>query len=241
MTIELHETTVTRNTAIVTQFVATFSVPTAGDFLKVQFVTNSNTVLAAPSGWTLRYSNTLYPAKFYVYYKVCDGSEGTSATWTLTTPGQRNAGQCQRFTGVNATTPWDVANSVLTSNASAGTIVIPSVVAVSAGAMLVSGAAADITAAALTHPGGWTETDNSGNTGTKMQSAAQLFTATPGATGTITWTISTAATGRTGWACALRPAFPTIATAGALGSATPVESTIGADGPVTVRAPRVSS
>jgi hypothetical protein len=201
------ETTITRNTGAVTQFSATFKKPDAGDLLKVQFITNGNTVLTPPAGWILRYSNTAFLVKFYVYYRVCDGTEGTSAVWTLTGVAARNAGQCQRITGVDRSTPWDAPDSIVSSNAILNTIVIPGIVTATPRALLVTGVGADLTASTLTGPAGWIEDDDSGGTLSKMQAVAHKTQAAPGDSGPITWTISTTGQGRIGWIGALRPAI----------------------------------
>lgn len=238
MTIRLLETTITRNTAAVTQFVATFSKPNPGDLLKVQLLTNGNAVLAVPAGWVLRYANETYPAKFYVYYRICDGTEGTSAAWTLGPAAERNAGSCQRFSGVDPKSPWDTGDSVLVSNAIANTIVIPAIKVPSAGAMILSGAGADITAATLTPPPDIIEDDDSGGTGTKMQATGHFYTPVPITFGPISWGISASPTARTGWLGALRPALsPESLTASRTTEAAntgPVQATLGADGPIVV-------
>ena len=109
------------------------------------------------------------------------------------------------YRGVNNTTPLDstVATAVNASY-TATSITAPSVTTASNGAMLIGGIGFDSSSGAATPPGGWTERWET-PAGGQITEQADRTQATAGATGTTTWTLSTAKAVAV-WRTALKPA-----------------------------------
>lgn len=181
----------------------------AGDVLVAAITADLSPTVTAPAGWTPIVnglginSSASSGAKVFSYYHVVGASDPASYTWTLGTAVKWGAG-VTAYRGVNNATPLDstVATAVNTTY-SATSITAPGITTATNGAMLIGGIGFDSSSPAATPPGGWTERWES--TGGQIAELADGVQATAGASGTATWTFSTAkAVGV--WRTALKPA-----------------------------------
>lgn len=143
----------------------------------------SSTAVTAPSGLT-ELSNTTNTIRFITYYRVCDGTEGSSFTWSLNQPTGWAVG-CSRFSGCDAT-PSDATASVNTGSDSSAECT--SVTTATANAMVVALVGANRSTLSFTEADGMTEAwEISGNRATTLNYVAQ---ASAGATGDKTISMS---------------------------------------------------
>ena len=132
---------------------------TAGDILIATIVVRpSSAVIGIPSGWTKR-TDTVQSSdvtmRMATYYKFTTSASEGSTTWTLGGAHTGIAGAILRFSGVDTTTPFDVADTTATS--SAGYVhTAPSITPVSANTVLVT-SHAFFTSSTWTPPAGMTE------------------------------------------------------------------------------------
>jgi PKD repeat protein len=178
----------------------------AGDVLVAQVTADNNpTMSTVPPGWTpvLAQLNVTTGARVFVYYRVVVAGEPLSHTFTLSAP-QRWGAVVGSFRGVDTVDPFDTAATTKTDlTYSARSLTLPEVVTTTPGAMLVGGVGFDNRTVAVTPPLDWTEIGESTN-GQVAQLSVQARPVA-GATGTATWSFSTAAAAG-GWLRALRPA-----------------------------------
>ena len=178
----------------------------AGDVVVASFTADNNPTVAAPAGWTPVVTG-LKPnagaAVFAYYHVVAAGEAGSSVAWSLSAA-QKWGGGMTAFRGVDTAQPLDVptASTAVNSSGTATSVAVPGVTTVTPGAMLVGGLGADGSSSSTNPPAGWTESfDSLGG-----QMAEQAFAPKPaaGATGPVTWTVSS---GRAlaVWLTALRP------------------------------------
>jgi len=178
---------------------------TAGDVLVACVATNGATVTATgvPAGWAPIAAVTARAnPKVFGYYRVAGAAEPASYSWVLSASVTAGAG-IARYSGVDVSNPLDGAASTATG-VSATTAVIPGVTTTADNAMLVGCAGANSSAASLgiATPAGMTEVwDVAG----KRHEVADGLQAVAGATGSRTWTLSSAREWA-GWLVALRPA-----------------------------------
>lgn len=94
----------------------------AGEFLTTAVTTAGGYTLNTLSGWTLlgTSTGTGTGVELWVYYKIATGSEPSSYTWTVTSA-TTIAITCQRWSGINITTPVD---SYTANNGNGGTSTI---------------------------------------------------------------------------------------------------------------------
>ncbi|MDQ0755116.1 PKD domain-containing protein [Arthrobacter sp. B3I4] len=181
----------------------------AGDVLVASITADLAPTATAPAGWTAIVnglginSSSSSGAKVFSYYHVVGTSDPGSYSWTLSTAVKWGAG-VTAYRGVNNTTPLDssVATAVNTSY-SATSITAPSITTASNGAMLIGGVGFDSGSPGATPPSGWTERWEA--SGGQIGEAADKPQATAGASGTATWTFSTAKAVAV-WQTALKPA-----------------------------------
>jgi PKD repeat protein len=178
----------------------------AGDVLVASFTADQNpTVSAAPAGWTAIVTNLSIStgARVFAYYKVVGSADPSSYSWTLNTAAKWGGG-VTAYRGVNNSTPLDsgVATAVNTTYL-ATSIAAPSITTASNNAMLIGGVGFDSSSPAATAPSGWTERWEA--TAAQIAEQADRLQATAGATGTATWTFSTAKAVAV-WRTALKPA-----------------------------------
>lgn len=206
--------TLVENAASATVAVTVPSGANVGELL-ICAVTGSRTAtgdtLTAPGGWqtaALVKDGSANGVVTGLYYRVADGTEAASYTWTNTagTAG-RISGSMQRVSGADTTTPMDAAATSASLTAVAGTTIdAPSLTTVTANALLVSAAAANASSSAsLTVPTGMTLINTTAGTGRRQSWASEAFP-TPGATGVRTWTVGTASLQRVAILAAIRPA-----------------------------------
>lgn len=201
------------STAATTFNVAYPSGIAAGDLLILHVVTNGGTLSATPpTGWTEVYRETTTTnPKGGVYIKVASGSE--SGTVAVTTGSTTGVAGIVRYTGVNTTTPQDVAASTVSVNTTGDlTATLPSITTVTNGSMLVMIAAANSTSKQWTGPGGATKRfDFTATLGTsKSGSLFDEIFATPGATGTQDLSMTSPGVAHWGVMLALRDATPPV-------------------------------
>ncbi|AOT03012.1 PKD domain-containing protein [Arthrobacter sp. U41] len=178
---------------------------TAGDVLVASFTADKNPTVAVPAGWTAIVNGLSIGggARVFSYYRVVGSADPTSYTWTLSTA-MKWGGGITAYTGVNTTTPLDsaVATAVNTTY-TASSITVAGITTASNGALLIGGVGFDSSNPAATAPTGWTERWES--TDGQIAEQADRIQATAGATGTATWTFSTAKA-VAAWRTALKPA-----------------------------------
>ncbi|MFJ5697011.1 PKD domain-containing protein [Arthrobacter sp. NPDC093139] len=179
---------------------------TAGDVLVASFTADKNPTAAVPAGWTAIVNGLSISsgARVFAYYRVAGASEPPTYTWTLSTAVKWGAG-VTAYRGVNNTTPLDsaVATAVNTTYR-ATSIAVPGVTTASNGSMLIGGLGFDSSNPAATPPSGWTERWET-VAGGQIAEQADRTQATAGATGTATWTFSSAKA-VAAWRTALKPA-----------------------------------
>lgn len=177
----------------------------AGDVLVPSFTADKNPTVAVPAGWTAITSGLSIGsgARVFAYYRVVDSADPSTYTWTLSTA-MKWGGGITAYTGVNTTTPLDSSVATATNTTySATSITVGSVTTASNGAMLIGGLGFDSSNPAATPPSGWTEVWET--SGGQVAEQANRVQATAGATGTDTWTFSTAKA-VAAWRTALKPA-----------------------------------
>ncbi|MEA5456675.1 PKD domain-containing protein [Sinomonas sp. JGH33] len=182
----------------------------AGDVLVASITTDLNpSVTSVPAGWTpivnglsINASATS-GARVFAYYHVAGASEPSSYLWTLSAAVKWGAG-VTAYRGVNNTTPLDTGVATAVDGTySATSITLPSITTVSSGALLIGGVGLDSVVPGISPPNGWTQCWQVA--GGQIGELADLTQATAGASGTATWTLSTArAVGA--WRTALKPA-----------------------------------
>lgn len=199
MPIAMQGTVTTFETDTGTNAVITYpSGITAGELLLVHVMVSTNAVLTTPpSGWAFYKSSaggsaTSGPSAT-IYYRVAAGTEAG----TVTFPGQSTAGRITayltRWTGVNTTTPFDTA-AVEGPRVFATTVTVPSITTVTPAAVLIHQLGISSTSSfdIDTHAG---TTKLAGSTGVgRRHSIFREDRPTAGATGTKTWTHSSANT-----------------------------------------------
>lgn len=125
--------------------------------------------------------------------------------------GGTNSGQTHTFTavllrGVHATTPIDVAASLVWSGSEGTSFTAPGMTTVTPGALVLAGVYANHSAPGLTVPTGWTQqVASAGGTGTRQLMVSKAMAAA-GATGDPAFTQAVAATGVAKWKIAIAPA-----------------------------------
>lgn len=173
-----------------------FIVPTptgfaAGDVLYCVLNVDSKSVtVTAPSGWTLDQDISTSLAlgnRTRTYWKVADGTEGASQTWTISAA-QRGSGTMLGFSGADTVAPVN-AHATQNNSTSSPSQVAPSVTPTVTGGILVCSMSAFINGS-YTPPSGMTEQSDQANVDTTT-SVATLTGMTTAATGTKTFTAST--------------------------------------------------
>lgn len=167
----------------------------AGDIaVLVGSVNNSATLTTNPSGWTQQASTfavaSAAPAlpNLYVGTRVCSGSEG-GTTVSVTHANNISAWQILTFSGVDTTTPLDIAAAIVTPDGGASTVTIPSQTIITAGAALVYAATVSGSSSTATPPSGFTESGDRGS-GTRPLTTGYKLGASAGASGAVAVTFS---------------------------------------------------
>ena len=172
-------------------------------------VTPSSATITPPSDWTLvRRLNNAGPTSnsLAVYYKVANGVEPASYTWT-TSGATFTVGGVQSFSGIDTATPIDVENGQ--STASSLSHAAPAITTTVANTMIVT-SHAFASSSTWTPPSGMTESFDrpsgaSGATGLTIEGSRVLL-AVAGSTGTKTATVAGNADAGNAHVLALRPA-----------------------------------
>src|SRR6266576_2982930 len=189
--------------------VSTIDIPyptVSANDLMVLFVAGNGTVMTTPAGWTEIFKPaTVTNPRGFLAIKKAVGTEAGNLTVTVGTAIAN--GVIEAFTGVDQTTPQDVAAAVVENTATVP-CVIPTLSTVTPNAMLVYCAAFNSSAVTCTSSG--TEDHDFTQEGTSEKSGAIYHEtdATAGATGTRTITASSARA-NFGAMIALRPAVIT--------------------------------
>lgn len=156
----------------------------AGELLLAQGIFAGGVVPdAPPTGWTLAAdADPGANISGAVWYRVADGTETGSVTFTSPNTANRATGHMQRWSGVDTTTPLDVAGVVGTATGTS--VTAPSMTTVNDGAMLIYSVGVHAsTSADITTPAGYTQVANSTGTGRRLVVFDKSQT-TAGATGT---------------------------------------------------------
>lgn len=184
-----------------------------GDLLV--WITSQTTanLIAVNAGWTERQNGVSGASSLQVWYRVAS-SEPASYT-TAARSAARAWGVMLAFSGVNATTPWDVTESAMVAGTTA--VACPAVTPVTAGAWVLSAATGlvalgviDTTASSSNTTVDVSTTSTSG-AATNMAGGSSHFAWSSGAV-TPAWTLSNTTTRTIGAALALRPAGSAAAT-----------------------------
>jgi len=162
--------------------------PVAGDYLLIIFGQNVNTMSAVPAGWTDAYSRatggTTTPVLRIYTRRAVGGETGTVA---CTTPISNTQGRMVVLSGVDETTPLDVAVQLYETTALAVHLIVPSFNTVTAGTTLLGVALHNSNTGGWTpptNPAQWTELHDSPVVNPKME-IAYLGGVAPGPTGAI--------------------------------------------------------
>ncbi|MFL6133267.1 MAG: PKD domain-containing protein, partial [Nocardioidaceae bacterium] len=171
----------------------------SGDLLVSCFSLNGSTVKSAPSGWTAMaaVTNVARP-RVYGYYRIAGASEPASYRWN-TNASVASSGGIVRYSGASGLD----APAVKASGLSGTTATVPGVTTVTSNAMVVGcmGVGLSATPVQITGPTSMSQVWDLAGTQNEFDDAGQ---ATPGPTGTRTWTF-THARDWAGWLAALRP------------------------------------
>ena len=170
----------------------------AGDVLVSCVTLNGGSVNSSgvPAGWTqLAALTSLSNPKVFGYFKVATGTEPADYSWT--TSSTTGGGVIARYSG--AAGPDGPVTSASGAAASSGTV--GEVTTTTANAMLVGCMGVNSSSATLSSPAGMTEV---AETGARRFELADGLQPAAGASGTKTWTFSSAREWA-GWLVALRP------------------------------------
>lgn len=148
----------------------------------------ADVTISTPTGWTPCFTQINQVVDFAAFYRFLNGGADDSPTVSAPSATRLTA-IVQPFGGVDTTTPLD-ATPVTSNGAAAASINISGLTTVTDGALAVSGAAIDASAATQAFTLSWTGgTEVMQTTGTgRRQEVAQKPMPTAGATGTATWT-----------------------------------------------------
>lgn len=203
---------ITERTAVETQVTPaatniTVTKPTGladGDFVVISLALNGGSLSAAPTGFTLIFSQiTQANPRQYVYGKYITSAAGEGA-WTFTATSVTKTAIAQAYIGVDATQSLDVAAQTASNSTGSNVMTVPSVTTVTPGAWLIYAGALNSSSATLTPPTGMTETLETA--GIKKQSLNRETIAAAGATGTRAAVASSATLAWAAGMFALRPA-----------------------------------
>ncbi|WP_426997067.1 PKD domain-containing protein [Pseudarthrobacter sp. N5] len=203
-------TTTYSATAVGTVSITAPSGTAAGDVLVASITADLNPSMASvPASWTPVVnalginSSPTSGARVFAYYHVVSSADPASYTWTLSAAVKWGAGMTA-YRGVNNTTPLDspVVTAVDTSY-TATSITVPSITTVSNGAMLIGGVGLDTATPGISPPSGWTQRWQAA--GGQIGEEADTTQSAAGASGTATWTLSSARAVAV-WRTALKPA-----------------------------------
>ena len=162
------------------------------------------TTMPVHADWTLAVDNrTTGQPRMWTAYRVATGTEPGTYRFVLALATHLASGSIVAFTGVDTATPMDVAgatNVTSATGATVTTIIAPSLTMVTAGSWLITGAGVASGSITLTHPGGMTAIVEVGG---QRQELAYEERAASGATGTRSFTLSSAGNVTT-WSIALR-------------------------------------
>jgi hypothetical protein len=162
----------------------------AGDLLVMVIQTSAGAAptVNAVTGWThlITKQTSVTGFAFDVFYRVADGTEGSTVTVTTTAAANFQV-IVARVTGADTVTPINASASG--SVAAGSTAATPSITTTAANCLIVS-IASPVSTATSTAPTGMTKRwqDNNGAVGNEI-SWADVVQAAAGATGTQTWTI----------------------------------------------------
>ena len=182
----------------------------------VASVVTNGTVISAKSGWTdIAYLTTSSNPKQRAMYKFADAADVASSTIDFAITSSYGEAVIEVYTGVDTTSPMDftpVTFDTATSTTTAFTV--PSATVVTANTLLIGGPSSNTgtVSTSWTAPTGWTDTWNTvtGAGGATQNGKSHLrgygpTTQPTGATGSITWTLSSGRAGNV-WMAGLRPA-----------------------------------
>jgi PKD repeat protein len=171
----------------------------SGDLLVSCFGLNGSTVRTAPSGWTaITAVTSVTRPRVYGYYRIAGASEPVSYRW-ITNASVASSGGIVRYSGASGLD----APAAKASGLSGTTATVPGVTTVTSNAMVVGcmGVGLSATPVQITGPVDMSQVWDLAGTQNEFDDVRQ---ATPGPTGTRTWTF-THARDWAGWVAALRP------------------------------------
>lgn len=205
---------------------------TAGELLTahISFTGATPPSNTPPSGWTLALNIDGGSAvQTSVWYKIATGSESGSETWTSTAAAGRTTGIMIRWSGVDNTTPLDVASVSAISAGAGNSVTAPSQTTVTANAKVVTTVSVNASSATdIATASGWTRETGSTGTGRRTVVFDQTFPSA-GATGSTVWaqTVNFASLEMIAISLALRPAAggPTLTTSGSLSASGTLSAT----------------
>lgn len=189
----------------------------SGDIMFANIATRGSNTLSNPtsSGWTLIDGRVLNAGNRWgaLLYKIAGAAEPANYTFTLDADADGNVGTIVAFSGVDNTTPFDVATGTI-NTANSATVTANSITTTTANAAVIMFAMEvsndrSHTGWTTTSPGVLTELYDDARTNRARVAAAWSIKATAGATGNGTATLS-GAERNGGILIALRRSIPTI-------------------------------
>ena len=158
----------------------------AGELLLVQTSASSSFTPTGPAGWTLR-SVMLSGIPAAIFYRIADGTESGSATFTVQSSANRCSGIMTRWSGVDTTTPFDVAD--VKSAASGVGYTSPTITTSTDSAVIVYTVSLGASgSSSINTPAGITQVEQGGAGGGRRLFSGRELISPAGATGTRSWT-----------------------------------------------------
>jgi len=168
---------------------------TSTSFMVLGMTSAVNNLPTLPSGWTQVYRSaaiggTSTPSAMVAVKQATGSESGTlSVSYSLSTA----IGQILAFSGVDLTTPQDVAANVTDTGTAATTTVLAAPTTTMSGCLPVYFAAENAAANTASPPAGWTETADKTGTGQRsgtMGYGPAYSTSGVQSTATVTWSVS---------------------------------------------------
>lgn len=179
----------------------TISLPTgvvSGDVIVFNVVIGGTTLPSTPTGLTLIDSGNAGPS-YATYYRVCDGTEGASFSWTVASSA---SGTCRAYSGVDNASPIN-AHSILRT-ATSLTSTATGITTTANGCQLIYGSGIASSETSFTNPTGFSAQDI--NTSSPAAVSCDESQTTAGTTGNQSGTWASTANNNYASLVALKPA-----------------------------------
>lgn len=166
MTIAQVGTTTSANATSATPTVNKPTGTASGHIVILSISVNGGAMTTGPSGFTNIYTTSagLTNPKMYVYYRICDGTEGTTFSCTLSASLAHSI-QATTYSGVDNTTPFETTLAATEYTATTTNMVAPTILAGATGRCIIGGASGNSSTTTFTvptSPSAWTELYDAG-------------------------------------------------------------------------------